>query len=280
MMDFLKSINPISLIGSQIAGPLGYIGAQKAQGKDVNFWDAVGSAGMGSGYLASKAAQKIVAPDGTVQYLDEEGRPAYPEYQAAYDPNTMAMEPYTRNLAAGINLNTQGLDRYRGEALRSGPSAWSGLAGAGQDLQSIQAKNAAAQQSAGQTARAQAELASKGGLSSGAAANIQKQAGQNLLDMNQTINAQRQGGLLDIAKTDEQNRIQRLGQLPGMELQALQPQFQKVNMLNMAKENDVKNSIGEGNNRNQFNLGRYGEQMKGYAADKTGDAIAGSKNKP
>ncbi len=55
-------------------------------------------------------------------------RPGYVQYQPGYN-SSMALAPeIDKRLAAIGPINTAGLDKFRGEAMRSGPSAWSQLA--------------------------------------------------------------------------------------------------------------------------------------------------------
>jgi len=119
------------------------------------------------------------------------------------------------------DVNQQGINKYRQEALRSGPSAWAGLQGQQQEQQYGQAMDEARGQVASQTAGAEGSLAMRGGLSSGARERVQKQGLLSGMQAGQNLARTRAGNLLQIGVNDEQNRISQLGSLPGMENQAV-----------------------------------------------------------
>lgn len=187
------------------------------------------------------------------------------DYKNPYDPSMSVankMQPMLNN----ITQNTQGLDKYRQEALRTGPSAWSMLANQQQDAQARAAKSSAATTAAGQTAQANSELAMRGGLDSGARERIAKNSARGYLDATQNINKDVAANKMQIGMNDEQNRISQLGALPGMENQALQPQFQKAQMMGNAFQNDANMQYGANQGLNQFNRDIFNTQMGGWAA--------------
>lgn len=189
-----------------------------------------------------------------------------PTYQPGYDPNTMALYPKFQGQINAINPNTQGLDKFRGEALRSGPSAWANLARGQQFSEQANAQEQAAKAAASGTATAASDLAMRGGINSGARERIAAGGVKNLLDMNQ--NAARQGNLnrLQIGVNDEQNRISQLGQLPGMENQALQPQFDKLKLGIGLSQSDLQNQIAENQAMNQFRGNVWGSAKQASIA--------------
>lgn len=183
-----------------------------------------------------------------------------------------AMSPDVQAMMDKINPNTQGLDKFRQEALRTGPSAWASLATQQQQGEESNARDRAGSEAAGQTAQAKASLAQSGGLTSGAAERVAAGGARNYLDMSQQIGQAGNNNRLQIGMNDEQNRMTELGQLPGMENQALQPAFQKAQLIGQAKQFDVGNQTANASSQNAFNMGNYTEQMNAWGANKQADA--------
>lgn len=179
---------------------------------------------------------------------------APPTYTGSYDPNTM-----------GVESDPTAMDKFRQEALRTGPSQYANLANAQQDTQNINARQQAAATNAGQQAQASSQLAMTGGSDSGARAALASKGNQNLLDMNQKINQTTASNKSQIGMNDEQNRISQLGQVPGMQ-----------NQQNQAAQFNIGNAINEGNAANMYKYGVYNTQMKGYAAGQQANATASS----
>ncbi len=94
------------------------------------------------------------------------GMPNTPGYIQNYNPNTMAMLPGYQNMQNQINQD--GFNQFKSQALRSGPSAYATLADQQENNSMNKARDQAQQAVAGQTANTEASLASGGGLSSGA----------------------------------------------------------------------------------------------------------------
>jgi hypothetical protein len=207
------------------------------------------------------------------------GMPGAPDYNPAYDPSTMAMGPELQSQLNGINVNTQGIDKFRDEALRTGPSVWAGLARRNLAAQAADARGAGMQQVAGAGAQARSSLASHGGLTSGAAERVAKSGQRDLMSMNQGVNHDVMANDLQIGQNDETNRIQQLGMLPGMENTALQPAFQKTALWGQGKQFDVGNALKEAQNKNQFAMDRYHEQMAAWGANRQAQATENSGKK-
>jgi hypothetical protein len=202
--------------------------------------------------------------------------PATPSYFNGYDPESMSTTNPLDMQLNGINLDKRGLDQFRNEALRTGPSQWASKAGEQQNLEEMQAREHAGRQAKSGSAGAMSDLAMRGGLTGGARERVAKSGARNYLDVTQDTARQGSQNRLQIGVNDEQNRIQQLGMLPGMETQALQPDFQKAQMLNQSKEFDVNAMMQEAQNRNIFTGNAYNQQMKGWAAEKTAKATADS----
>ncbi len=124
-------------------------------------------------------------------------------------------------------LNTKGMDMFRTDATRTGQSAWDRLAKTSNAAKMSDQMENAQKQAQSQTAATMDDLAARGGLSSGARERTAQAGQKNYLAMAQDLT--RQGNLndLQIDVNDEQNRMAQLGQLPGMELQQIQPMVQE-----------------------------------------------------
>ncbi len=167
-----------------------------------------------------------------------------------------------------LSADHQGIDKYRQEALRTGPSSWANLAGNQQGYLAKQAKSAGAQTVAGQNAQAMSDLAMRGGVDSGARERIATSGANNLLNMNQKVNEDQSKNVMQIGMNDEQNRISQLGALPGLENEALKPQ-----MFN------VSNQMNNNQSHNQFDMDQYKAQMEEWAASKQAEATANAGKK-
>lgn len=202
-----------------------------------------------------------------------------PEYQPAYNPLTMNLNDALSKRLSGIEMNKQGLEKYRSEALRTGPSAWASNEMKRQLAEEAASKQRMGREAAGRTAEGESALAMRGGLTSGARERLQHDATRDYLDMSQNLT--RQAGLnqLQVQSQDEQNRVSQLGQLPGMEAAALQPDLDKARMEAQARAADIANQVGEGNRRNDYNQTTYGQQMQAWGANRTAQATENAGKK-
>lgn len=205
-------------------------------------------------------------PGGGAPGIDMGGQPGYPGYNPVYDKNKQAMLPgYEKKLAD----NSAGYNKFAGEATRTGPSSWAGLANQQQDALGAAAMEKGAAGAAGANKGAMNALASQGGLSSGARERVAEAGAKNL-----TTNAQdvtRQTGLnkLQIGVNDEQNRMNSLAALPGMEQN-------RTNAWEGVAKGDVGNEMMNSNNMNNYNMDAYKAQMAAWAAGKQAQATQNS----
>lgn len=206
-------------------------------------------------------------------------RPGRPMYQPSYDPRTMGISDELNGRLNGIQMDKRGLNKFRGEALRTGPSAWASLATRQQGVEGAKARQDAAKAGAGQAAEARSALAMKGGLRSGASERIARDSMRNQLAMGQQIGQKESDNKLSIGMNDEQNRVNQLGQLPGMEIAALQPEFDKTKLWGQGKQYDIGNRINETDKNNAFDLQRYHEEMQAWGANQQANATANSGKK-
>ncbi len=202
-------------------------------------------------------------------------------FQTVYDPNTMNLTPEVQKYLDTINTQplADSVDQFRQMALRKGPSQWATLAGKQQQALESGARERGANEVAGQTAQAQADLASHGGLSSGAKERAAEGGAKNYMAMSQDL--ARQGNLnqMQIGINDEQNKIQQMGMLPGMENQALQPLFQKEGIWGNAANQNIQNTMNENQYLNQWNQNLSSQRMQAAAADRQAQATQNAGKK-
>lgn len=211
-------------------------------------------------------------------YMDPGERPKLGAYNSLRDKESGLLANKNLNLTAGpdINLNTQGLEAIRKRALTEGPSTWAALQNQRQALEEAQARTDAGAQAASAGAQARSQLASRGGLTGGSAERLAASNAKNLMRSRQQVGAQ---GALDRSNTalqDEQMRMDLLKTLPGMEVQSLQPQFQNRQMGMQAQQFNIEQALKDKYAEDQYNMAKYQEDMKSYAAAQQANAIGGA----
>jgi hypothetical protein len=238
---------------------------------------AMGPVGAVGGYFGGNSIEEQMrrGGDGTM-YMDQPGDLAYTQ---GYDPKTMSMTPELERRLSGINVDQRGMNKFRGEALRTGPSSWATLANKQQNLEERMARQRAMSEGASGAAGARSQLAMRGGLSSGAKERLARDANKNYLMMSQDIGAQGTKNRGQISMNDEQNRITQLGQLPGMENQAIQGDLAKLSMWGQGRQFDTNQAVNEAGRKNDYNLGRYKEKMAAWGANQQANATAKSGKK-
>lgn len=193
------------------------------------------------------------------------------------------LTPDVQNSLSGINLNTQGLEALRGEALRTGPSAWANLMTQNQGVDEAKLRDQNMAKSASQSGSAWNQLAMRGGVGGGARERLATSAAGTANMAGQDIARAGSQQRLGIGTQDETNRLGILSQLPGMEVNSLNPAFQKATMMGQAKQFDINNNtatnkfnlgnvISDVQGKNSFDLNKYTEQMKTWAANRQADA--------
>ena len=189
-----------------------------------------------------------------------------PTYNKTFDPTTQN----TYGTTQANQANDAGYNALSKDALRTGPSAWAGLATAKQGAEEASASQNAMGKAAGQRADASSMLARTGGLDSGARERLARGSSKNAMDMQQDI--QKQGGLnrMQIGMNDESNRIQQVGQLSAAD-EARNQDLMK------SQQFDTSNAMSSAQGQNQFNMSNYQNQMAGYGAYKTAQATKDSK---
>jgi hypothetical protein len=210
---------------------------------------------------------------------DENGMPRIPGYQASFDPRSMSLAQQMSQGLNNINVNHQGIDAYRAEALRQGPSKYAQLATDKENTNEISARSRAQAEANAQRSQGASQLAMSSGMTHGAAERMNRASNNNYLNMSQDIGKQAQQNRQQISMNDEQNRISQLGALPGMENTALASDFQKLQMQGQANQFDIGNQVQEGTRLNAYNMNKYQTQMGAWAANKQADATANAGKK-
>ena len=199
---------------------------------------------------------------------------------------------------AGINLDKRGLEAIRGRALTQGPSEWQNLMLQKQGLEESGQRDRAGNQEASARSGAYSQLAAKGGLSTGARERLARSGAEGLAQTMQDISRGGSESRLGIATEDERQKLDLLKNLPGMEIAALQPEFEKTKMwgtladseagrgqnLDLANRQygtgveqfNLANALNEIGRKDANALGAYQEKMKGYAAEQQSKATAAS----
>lgn len=185
----------------------------------------------------------------STQPLGPDGRPLRPDFNSIGDPNTgLLQSPYMQT----SQLNTGGLQALRDQAGNLGPSKWRQLA-------QSQAAGSIDQQQGGLLSQANAQLASAGGLRSGAAERLAQGALQGGL-------AAKQGAYGQLALQDEANRQSAISQLPGQELNA-------ANYQSGVDSNNINRATNEITQGRLASQGQYAQGMQAWAAQQMANAV-------
>ena len=264
-------------------------GQNNAIGNQVNGYNPFNWSGGGGG-VGGKAGEILDpfnitgwnTPDPS-SYLGP--APAYPgaaaPYNPLYDPSTMDLTQGVDQMNSQINLNPldMSVSNFADLADRNGPSAWATAAGQQQNALAENQMEQGATQTNAQTAQALDNLGSSGGITSGARERAAEGGATNYMNMSQNIGRQNTLNQMQIGVNDQQNKMQEMGMLPGMEAQALQPEFQEANAWENANQADVANQIASTNAENAYNQNTYNQQMQSRGAYQQANATAHSGKK-
>ena len=205
----------------------------------------------------------------------------------------------------GLASDTQALDAMRDRALATGDSPWLKMQVEKQQLGELDSRDRAASQALGSNAVARSQLAMKGGLGGGASERMAKAGARDLNALQQGIGRQGQLDRMGLNIADDQTKTQLLGQTAGLDLahgaqgqdmakfnigtKLGADQFNSTGNFNASTFNagmdqdtakyNQSNELGALAGLNEFNMAKYTEDMKGYAAGKQGDAMAGGGGK-
>lgn len=226
-----------------------------------------GSTGFSPSALSSRSA--------AIKY-DEQGRPIRNDYLSITDEMGNLRDQFSmaKNLAPGVNLNTQGLEAYRQMAMTEGPSAWANIATQQQGLEEQNALQNAMR--ANQQAQNQAfsNLAGRGGLSQGQRERLQLQALRQGIQNSQNIMNQGMQNRLNIGMQDQGNRANMLRDLQSMDLQNANFQQGQRAYMDQAKQSDIGNALRDVGGFNAYQSDAFGKAIQEWGAGKTADAQA------
>lgn len=249
--------------------------------------------GMGLGGMRAPsmpAYESAVDADGNL-------KPGYK--MTAQGPVAMSsIMPGLESRLDGINLNKDALSALRTRGLSQGPSAWASLQKQKQGVDELDNLGKVGSTVASSYATAHGNMAGGGGVSRGARERMATNMGR---DLNASRQGVRRGGELDrltIDMADEGQKTDILKALPEMEANALAPELQKASIwsgvagneqgrqtnldlsnrdyaTNIEKSN-LDRLAGDLTGRNQYNMGKYSEAMKGWASNQASKAIENS----
>lgn len=228
--------------------------------------------------MGVNAANEITGSGGRQMNNTNYEQPGMPGFQNIWD-ESQSLYPFMEQQTSGINLNRDGLNKLRSEALRTGPSQWANLREQSQRLDQKNAMEGMKQDTASELATQRAQLAMRGGLSGGARERLAQSAIPASIQMQQGQRQQGQMARLGIGIQDEQNRMNQLQSLPGLELSALQPDLEKAKLLTGAKEFDTQARAKNTTARNQYEMDKYNQQMQAWASNRTAQATENSGKK-
>lgn len=209
-------------------------------------------------------------------------KPSVPAYQGYnYTPTqTQNVAGQVKNAYGGIQADQRGLNAFRQQALRTGPSAWLNGAENKSRMEDSYARDRVAQSAAGQAAQARSQLAMRGGLNSGARERVAKDAARNSMIGSQQVGAQGRITRAGLGMQDEQQRQQALAQLPGMEIQALQPKLAGAaaysNALGQDRSAQLQNS--QFNAQMGYNMNKDQNAWSAWMAEQQNKANAANRD--
>lgn len=199
-------------------------------------------------------------------------QPAYPKLDSLLRGDLTAPD-FADGLKIKNNLDGTGYDLLKKEATSvPGQSLWEKLMMGRQDLQLQKARGDAATSNNAATAGAISNLARTGGISSGARMSVAKSgavSGQKTL---QDLLNQDQQQRLGISTKAEDTRLGNIKDLNSADLN-------KATYLSGVEGKNIANVLTQKNLEDAAKIGQYGEAMKAYSANQTGNAIAGGGKK-
>lgn len=199
---------------------------------------------------------------------DLSGAPTMPEFQSMLGAGGMMPEQYQIQ----DQLNRQGLERMRGLATGTGPSAWAQARQQQLATEQAQALQGVTAQSQAAQAQARSQMAQRGGLSGGARERLAMGgARQELMGRQQALLGGQQARER-LATEDQRRRDEMLRQLPGAELGAAKfgQGTQRFNIQQALREKQAER---------QHQQLAYQEQMRAWSAKKQADAIRAARSK-
>jgi len=224
------------------------------------------------------------------------GRPERPDYTdviySAGGPGEMGLQKAFRLDAlpdvgyTEAGLNQDALKALRERALSTGMSPWEKMARETQGLEEGSLKDIVAKQSRTGAAQTFSDLATRGGIGTGARERLARGAGEQGALAQQDVARQGMLSRLGIGQAGEEQRLNLLQSLPGMETQAssyLQSEYgrkasqedENRKYKTLVQQRNLDEALKQIRAQDQFKLDRYKEDMAGYGAEKTAQATSG-----
>ncbi len=202
--------------------------------------------------------------------LDAEGRPISQEFQSFVDPTTgLLKEPYQYQPEKIDLTKLEGFQALKKRVLTEGPSAWAKLMLEKQAQEESMARDQAARQAVASASQARAELAMRGGVTSGARERLAMTGGRGLMEARQ---AAAQQGILSRASTLTEDERQRMSLLPGFAEGEAKLNEYNVGLGNTAKQYNIQSALREQEAQRAWESKKYEEQMRAWAAEREAQA--------
>jgi hypothetical protein len=218
-------------------------------------------------------ARKELSQSTGVQY-DSQGRPIAPEWRGITDNNGLLQQQYQASPWQNVNPNTDALNKYSQTALRDAgtQSDWAKSMLQKQGVEQAGALDQANQANANGLLQMQSQLAQSGGLSGASRERMAKQAFRQGLLSQQNVLRQGQSDRANIGLNDEQNRMQQLGLLQGMNNQQADAQFKNQQAAQSVNQFNIGNAFSDVNAHRLFDAKNYENAQNAWAAGKSADA--------
>ncbi len=190
------------------------------------------------------------------------------------------MEKWGQENIAPINMDTRAMDRFTQESLLGpGQSAWERMARGQQAAQRSSAMESGRRSIAGNNAMALSQLASRGGVNSGAKERLAMGNNQNMLNMSQDTLKQENLNNLQIGMQSEQQRNQNLVSANDMAGKSFGMNLEKQKLLGEGRKIDIAGRASNIEGENLFNFNKWTEDNKINENNKLADATMRDQNK-
>lgn len=203
-----------------------------------------------------------------------------PEYESLINQDTGLLDSqYT--LAddwQNVEADREGYEAFKKEALRESgtPSSWANMMSAKTDAaKKEEIDNLAASQNA-TLRQTYDDLAAQGGISGGSRERIASQSLADVMRLRQEARRKATADNLNVAATDEENRLKMLGEVPGMDMQRANLAMQNQQNLMTAKQYDSNQAISQMDKERADEMDAWKTNMETWAANKQADAQARS----
>lgn len=205
-------------------------------------------------------------------------------YQLPFEPTYSKPDPNQYNIGgktrAGLanvgDPDMSGLQAYKNEALRTGPSKGSMLAMDRIRMDDIAGRDRAAKSAAGEAANARSNLAMRGGIGSGARERVARDAIRGGLASSQDVSRTTANNNSQTMMNDEGNRLNMLSGLGEQQNSYMKIPLEKARIQATADQTDASNYMKTNSEQNAWNRDMWGQKMQGWAANRTANATENS----